>query len=224
MQMDERFKRLTKQQGECLIWMGKRDSAGWGTLSTPIDLRPYYGPVERRAASWVAAWDAGLEHPDELDKDNLVLPSCGNKLCVSIEHVLRSAMHAPREAPEQPPRLAVVPQTAKEASKPKPQTRTKRTGCISGHSYSEFGILRSDGYYRCKICHREANNRYKREGVKLGPKDPCMNGHGAEFKREARNGEKVYTYCSECKSESAKKRNAILAWRHVSQPEPETAS
>lgn len=199
--MNERFTRFTKPEGECLIWTGKRDSAGWGAWSTPVDLRPYYGPVERRAASWVAAWKAGLEHPDEFPKDHLVIPTCGNKLCVLGDHIMIDAARA-EEQEEVAPKLVLVQSPA-----PKFEVRTASTSCALGHPYDQFGSLRSDGYFRCRECHRVASRRYKREGRKLGPNDPCMNGHGPEFKRKTFSNGRSYLYCSECRSVSTIRRN-----------------
>lgn len=202
--MTEDFQRYVRGDGDCMTWTGKRNAYGVAVWPTPRSERQYWIGLEPLAVEWVAAWQLGLDHPDELPANHTVVTTCGNRLCVSGDHV--TIVTAAVESTETSDNVGTAPASRKRVAEG--TVRTRSTECERGHSYAEHGKLSADGYWRCLVCRRAAVKNVPRSERVASRSRPCRNGHDVEEKRTSYTNGKPWTYCAACRREATRKRNA----------------
>ena len=138
-----KVERWTQWAGECLVWTGARDWAGYGL--TTISGRMY------RAHR--VAWEA--EHgsiPDGLH----IHHTCETPGCVNVAH-LRAV--TPKEHANIHERRPPEGSWDKAAD-----WQRRKTHCPKGHPYSGENLAISNGRRRCKACWRERYHTRKKGG------------------------------------------------------------
>lgn len=129
----ERFDANTSHEGECIVWIGDTNAAGYGRI----------GVGGRRVLAHRYAWER--QHgpvPDGLELDHL----CRNRACVNLAH-LEPVTHRVNVLRGEAPAAKVV----------------RSDVCKRGHAYDEANThVGPDGKRYCRKCRAMRARRYRR--------------------------------------------------------------
>lgn len=121
----DRLQEYVEVQGSCWTWIRSRSDRGYGVHSRNHRLRYAHRTVYQLLIGPV---------PKGLELDHL----CLNKACVNPDH-LEPVTH----------RVNVL-----RAPTAKAAIYARRTACNRGHPFDDVNTLFSQGYRRCRECHR----------------------------------------------------------------------
>lgn len=133
----ERFseKYLISTPNECWIWLGAKDSSGYGQISNN----------HKRVGAHRIAWE--IANSRKLYDDEVIDHLCRNPSCVNPAHLEAVSM---KENTARGNHLLVI----KEKSK-------NRTHCKRGHLLSEDNIAFSSSSKSCKMCQKIKAREWK---------------------------------------------------------------
>lgn len=125
--------KYSEPQGACVVWIGKKDSHGYGRVWDSAQQRL----VQAHRAAYVQA--IGLI-PDGLQLDHL----CNNRPCVNPAHL-----------------EPVTPFENSARARARASEYNPRTHCRNGHAYDEANTYYAGNYRRCRACNADAQRRRK---------------------------------------------------------------
>lgn len=131
----ERFILKIKQSDSCWIWIGTKDSSGYGQ----------FGYNKKNVRAHRFSYELFIDNiPDGLIIDHL----CRNRLCVNPKHL--------------EPVTYKENNRRGETGKITGLKNKQKTHCPQGHPYSDDNlIVWKNGSRACKICHRKMVKKYK---------------------------------------------------------------